>query len=198
MTKTGSVMPLIGPVHVVVSMPSSVLVKVASRLEEAIGWSPIVTSPPDSATGSSTLEAMSAARSPLVLTRPRERLRIRAPVAVTRRIGTRMRTARPSQCLVRRGKCLGVQRGRRNAPARRDRTASTATTARVRPEVREMDPRRDMVTPSWRGLTRPWQRRADRWLRAWPRRGTTRRCAAWRGQSAGRRRPSRQAWRGHR
>ena len=198
MTKTGSVMPLIGPVHVVVSIPSSVLVKVASRLDDAIGWSPIVTSPPDSAVGSSTLEAMSSARSPLVLTRPRERLRTSAPEAVTRRIGARMRTVRASQCLVRRGKRLGAHRGRRNAPARRDRAARAAKTARVRADVRDREPRKDIVIPSWKRWTRPWRPRVYCQGRARPGLAPSVRQRERRGPSAGHPRLLPRVWRGQR
>ncbi len=96
------------------------------------------------------------------------RLRIRAPVAGPRRIGTRMRD-RAAQPMPRAsGNAWASSAARRNAPAVKGQDReSTATTAGA--SGQEMDPK-DMVTPSWR-VDGPWRCRADRWLRAWPRRG---------------------------
>ena len=188
-TKTGWVIPLDGPVQVVWSMPSSVFVKVASSSDAAADCALTSASPPDWAVVPTVFDRASFARSPLVFTRPSERLKTSAPADAIRIVGTRRMTARPSQRLARPGQRAGADRASRTAPAKRDRTARTATATRVLIEVRGMLPRTLIGAPFRRHRTRPWQR-------AHPRRGRSPGKPL--ASSAGRRRPSRRAWRGPR
>ena len=187
MTKTGRVIPLDGPVQVVWSMPSSVFVKVASSADAAADCASTSASPPDWALVPTTVENTSFARSPLVFTRPSERLKTSAPADAMRIVGTRRMTARPSHRLVRPGQREGAERASRDAPVNRDRTARTATTARVLIEVRGMLPKTLIGAPFRSHRTRPW-------LRACPHR--TRAPGRPLASSAGRRHPSRRVWRG--
>ena len=189
MTKTGRVIPLEGPVHVVWSMPSSVFVKVASSSDVAADCALMLASPPDWAVVPTTDDKASFARSPLVFTRPSERLKTSAPADAIRIVGTRRTTVRPSHRLVRPGHREGADRARRTAPASRERIARTATTTRVLSEVRGMLPRALIGAPFRHHRTRPWQR-------AHPCRG----CSPGKqlASSAGLRRPLRRVWRGPR
>ena len=186
-TKTGWVMPLDGPVQVVSSMPSSVFVKVASSSDVAADCALTSASPPDWALVPTTAENASFARSPLVFTSPSERLKTSAPADAIRIVGTRRMTVRPSHRLVRPGQREGAERASKDAPANRDRTARTATTARVLSEVRGMLPKTLIGLPFRPHRTRPWQRVCPHRTRA-PGRLLA--------SSAGRRRLSRRVWRG--
>ena len=186
-TKTGWVIPLDGPVQVVWSMPSSVFVKVASNSDTAADCALTSASPPDWAVVPTTDNRASFARSPLVFTRPSDRLKTRAPAEAIRNVGTRRMTARPSQRLVRPGQREGAERASRDAPANRDRTARTATATRVLIEVRGMLPKTLIGAPFRPYRTRPWQRVCPHRTRA-PGRPLA--------SSAGRRRLLRRVWRG--
>ena len=189
MTKTGRVIPLDGPVQVVSSMPSSVVVKVASSSDAAADCALTSASPPDWAAVPTTVENTSSAKFPLVFTSPSERLKTSAPADAIRIVGTRRMTVRPSHRLVRPGQRDGAERASANAPANRDAIARTATTARVLSEVRGMLPRALIEVPFRSYQTRPWQRACPH-----------RTCAPGRllGSIAGHRRPSRRVWRGPR
>ena len=189
MTKTSWVIPLDGPVQVVWSMPSSVFVKVASSSDAAADCALTSASPPDWAVVPTVVDRASFARSPLVFTRPSERLKTSAPADAIRIVGTRRMTARPSHRLVRPGQRDGAERASREAPPNRDRTARTATTARVLSEVRGMLPKTLIAAPFRPHRTRPWQRVRPQRMR-FPARPL--------GSIAGRRHPSRRAWRGPR
>ena len=189
MTKTGRVIPLEGPVQVVSSMPSSVFVKVASSADAAADCASTSASPPDWAVVPKTVENTSFVRSPLVFTRPSERLKTRAPADAIRIVGTRRMTVRPSHRLVRPGQRDGAERASADAPANRDAIARTTTTARVLSEVRGMLPRALIGSPF-----------RSHWTRPWPQSRPHRRYSAWRplASSAGHRPPLRRAWRGPR
>ena len=185
MTSTGWVIPLDGPVQVVSSIPSSVVVKVASSSDAAADCASTSASPPDWAVVPTTDDRASFARSPLVFTRPSERLKTSAPADAIRIVGTRRMTVRPSHRLVRPGQREGADRARRTAPASREKNARTATTARVLSEVRGMFPRALIGVPFRFHPTRLWP----------PSRPHRTHCA-WRplASTAGLRRPSRRAW----
>ncbi len=158
--------------------------KESRRGWRAIGWSPIVT-PPDSATGSSVRWKLTQPGHHLE--RGRRAVEDQRPWPSREGSARDEDRARPSQCLVRVGKCPGRPARQEERPAVGQDTSTAGTRAAVR---RGQGNGSKGHGHSFNGGGTDEGRGSVivGGCQAWPG-GTMRRCAAWRGQSVGRRRP---------